>query len=69
MAREFIINGSMFLEENLVSSISLDMVVSAVKAGGRAWIDESCGVYRVLWRNLAGNYVCCAEDSEFFRTN
>lgn len=66
MATEFTIENPIFLEENLISGVSLDMVVSAVKAGGRAWIDESCGVYRVLWRKLAGNYVYCSEDEEFF---
>lgn len=33
MATEFTIENPIFLEENLISGVSLDMVVSAVKAG------------------------------------
>lgn len=43
-------------------NINIDMVVSAVKAGGRAFLDESGKNVSVAWRTIDGSFICLPRD-------
>lgn len=66
--REFLIGNTDSLSNLNPGNINIDMIISAVKAGGKAFLDEAGRSISVAWRIIDGGFVCLPKDLIFLQS-